>query len=254
MPLPKLFSTDSAKAIKADAFGYLNAIHYMAPHTSGGVGNLCAGASPECIAACLGKYSGQAAMVADLENGTNSVRESRKRKAELFFEDPKAYCVRMADDIGKLYVKAVKLEKLLCIRPNGSQDVPWERIRFDYGTLHNVTIFELFPLVQFVDYTKLPERMIAPPANLHLTFSFSGHNWAMCEKLLKLGRNVAVIFGEGLPEVYQGHMVINGDLHDLRHLDPRTGVIVGLSPKGRKAKAMQSAFIIRDYSEMKEAA
>ena len=254
MYLPKLFSTDSAKAIKADAYGYLNAIHYMAPHTSGGKGNLCAGASPECIAACLGKYSGQAAMVADLENGTNSVRESRKRKAELFFDDTKAYCVRLANDIGKLQGKASGNGKDLCIRLNGSQDVPWERIRFDYGKLRNVTLFELFPMVQFVDYTKLPERMIAPPKNLHLTFSFSGHNWAMCEKLLKLGRNVAVIFGEGLPASYQGYTVINGDLHDLRNLDPKTGVIVGLSPKGRKAKAMNSAFIIRDYSEMKRAA
>jgi len=254
MYLPKLFSTDSAKAIKADAFGYLNAIHYMAPHTSGGKGNLCASASPECIALCLGKYSGQAAMVADLENGTNSVRESRKRKAELFFEDAKAYCGRLANDIGKLQGKALDTGKALCIRLNGSQDVPWERIRFDYGTLRNVTLFELFPMVQFVDYTKLPERMISPPKNLHLTFSFSGHNWPTCEKLLRLGRNVAVIFGEGLPASYQGHTVINGDLHDLRHLDPRTGVIVGLSPKGRKAKAMQSAFIIRDYSAMQEAA
>ena len=254
MYLPKLFSTDSAKAIKADAYGYLNAIHYMAPHTSGGKGNLCAGASPECIAACLGKYSGQAAMVLDLENGTNSVRESRKRKAELFFADAKAYCIRLANDIGKLQGKALDTGKALCIRLNGSQDIAWERIRFDYGTLRNVTIFELFPTVQFVDYTKLPERMIAPPKNLHLTFSFSGHNWPMCEKLLKLGRNVAVIFGEGLPKAYEGHEVINGDLHDLRHLDQRTGVIVGLSPKGRKAKAMRSAFIIRDYAIARSAA
>ena len=253
MYLPKLFSTDSAKAIKADAYGYLNAIHYMAPHTSGGKGNLCAGASPECIAACLGKYSGQAAMVLDLENGTNSVRESRKRKAELFFADAKAYCIRLANDIGKLQGKALDTGKALCIRLNGSQDIAWERIRFDYGTLRNVTIFELFPTVQFVDYTKLPERMIAPPKNLHLTFSFSGHNWPTCKKLLKLGRNVAVIFGEGLPKAYEGHEVINGDLHDLRNLDPKTGVIVGLSPKGRKAKAMRSAFIIRDYA-MQEAA
>lgn len=253
MYFPKLFSTDSAKAIKADAYGYLNAIHYMAPHKSGGKGNLCAGASPECIALCLGRFSGQAAMVADLENGTNSVRESRKRKAELFFEDARGYCVRLANDIGKLQAKALGNGKTLCIRLNGSQDIAWERIRFDYGTLRNVTLFELFPTVQFVDYTKLPERMISPPKNLHLTFSFSGHNWPTCEKLLKLGRNVAVIFGEGLPASYQGHEVISGDLHDLRHLDPRTGVIVGLTPKGRKAKAMQSAFIIRDYA-MKEAA
>ena len=32
-----------------------------------------------------------------------------------------------------------------------------------------------------------------------------------------------------------GHTVINGDLSDLRHLDARN-VVVGLSPKGNKAK------------------
>ena len=58
----RFFSTDSAKAIKAEKFGYLNAINYMAPHITGGVGNLCPDSSAGCRALCLGMYSGQAAM------------------------------------------------------------------------------------------------------------------------------------------------------------------------------------------------
>ena len=34
------FSLDSPKAIKAQAYGYLNAINYMAPASTAGVGNL----------------------------------------------------------------------------------------------------------------------------------------------------------------------------------------------------------------------
>ena len=86
----KFFSTDSAKAIKADKYGYLNAINYMAPHSTGGVGNLCPDSSAGCRDLCLGMYSGQAAMVSDLENGTNAVRESRIAKSQFFMNERQA--------------------------------------------------------------------------------------------------------------------------------------------------------------------
>ena len=46
------------------------------------------------------------------------------------------------------------------------------------------------------------------------------------------------------PAEYLGYPVIDGDRHDLRHLDGR-GVVVALSPKGRKAKADKSGFVVR---------
>ena len=51
---PRIFSTESAKAAKATGFGFLNAIHYMAPADTAGVGNLCPNASEPCKALCLG--------------------------------------------------------------------------------------------------------------------------------------------------------------------------------------------------------
>jgi hypothetical protein len=39
--------------------------------------------------------------------------------------------------------------------------------------------------------------------------------------------------------------VIDGDEHDLRHLDGR-GVVIGLSPKGPRAKHDKSGFVIRN--------
>jgi hypothetical protein len=87
MQFTKFFSTDSAKAIKAEKFGYLNAINYMAPHSTGGAGNLCPHSSAGCRSLCLGMYSGQAAMVSDLEHGTNAVRESRIAKSKWFMTD-----------------------------------------------------------------------------------------------------------------------------------------------------------------------
>ena len=240
----RFFSTDSAKAIKAEKFGYLNAINYMAPHITGGVGNLCPDSSAGCRALCLGMYSGQAAMVKDLENGTNNVRESRKAKAHWFMSDRKAFMAEMAQHVGALARQAARKKKSLAVRPNGSTDIAFEYIKTETGQALPVR----FPGIQFVDYTKSMKRILNPkrPANYHLTFSLSETNMDEAMHVLANGYNVAAVFGHGQPETFMGHPVIDGTEHDLRHLDP-SPVIVGLDPKGQKAKNDTSGFIVRDY-------
>ena len=205
------FSTDSAKAVKADKYGYLNGINYMSPHESAGVGNLCANASPGCIALCLGIYSGQAAMVADLEHGTNSVRESRKRKSRFFVGDVQAFLLEACMHIVRLIKRAQTLGKTLCIRMNGATDIPFERIIIKS---RGVNIFDAFPDVQFA---------------------------------LARGHNVAVVIAGAFPATYLGAPVVSGDLHDLRHLDPTRpgGYVIALTPKGNKAKRDASGFVVR---------
>jgi hypothetical protein len=240
----KFFSTDSAKAIKAEKYGWLNAINYMAPHATGGVGNLCPDSSAGCRALCLGMYSGQASMVSDLENGTNATRESRIAKAQFFMDDRQAFMAEMANHVRAMVRKAKREGKLLCVRPNGSTDIAFERIPTDNGQ----PLPRRFPEIQFVDYTKSMRRMLDAnrPANYYLTFSLSETNKAEAEQALAAGYNVAVVFGNGQPEMFMGHRVIDGTEHDLRHLDP-SPVIVGLDPKGSKAKNDTSGFVVRDY-------
>lgn len=240
----KFFSTDSAKAIKADKYGWLNAINYMAPHDTAGVGNLCPDASEGCKALCLGMYSGQAAMVTDLENGTNAVRESRIAKSQYFMNERQAFMAEMVGHVRAMIRKADRENKKLAVRPNGSTDIAFERIPTDNGQPLPIR----FPEIQFVDYTKNVHRVLLPnrPANYHLTFSLSETNKAEAEQVLAAGYNVAVVFGDGQPDSFMGHRVIDGTEHDLRHLDPQP-VIVGLDPKGKKAKADTSGFVVRDY-------
>jgi hypothetical protein len=256
---PSLFSTDNVKAAKASGFGYLNAIHYMAPHSLGGFGNLCPNATEPCIRNCLGWQSGHAAMVKDLDLGTNSVRESRKLKAKLFMTSRPAYLNAIVCDIARIVTKARREGLKPCIRLNGSSDIPFERLRFElndkaqraliklYGKPASgfTTILELFPTVQFVDYTKSPNRLGKSPRNLDLTFSYGVTNSGDCVKALLAGHNVAMIFDGGLPESFAGFPVIDGDRHDLRHLDAKGGNIVGLSPKGKRAKQDTTGFIVR---------
>ena len=240
----KFFSTDSAKAIKADKYGWLNAINYMAPHDTAGVGNLCPDASEGCKALCLGMYSGQAAMVSDLENGTNVVRESRIAKSQYFMNERHAFMGEMADHIRAMIRKADREDKRLAVRPNGSSDIAFEYIKGYNGQ----TLPEQFPEIQFIDYTKNLKRILNPnrPSNYHLTFSLSETNMHEAIHVLANRKNVAVGFGDGLPDTFMGYRVIDGTEHDLRHLDPQP-VIVGLDPKGKKAKADTSGFVVRDY-------
>ena len=236
----RFFSTDSPKAIKADKFGYLNGINYMAQDDTASTAEkyftLCPHSTAGCRALCLGKYSGQAAMVTDLEHGTNAVRESRVRKARYFMNERKAFMAEMTWHIQNLAKQAKRKGKTLAIRPNGSTDINFAGVA------------RRFPETQFIDYTKSLQRVLDKkrPANYHLTFSLSETNKAEALRALKAGFNVAVVFGHGQPKRYLGHDVIDGTLHDLRHLDP-SPCIVGLDPKGKKAKADQSGFVVRDY-------
>ena len=255
----RIFSIDDGKAAKAQGYNHLNAIHYMAPANAAGVGNLCVGASPECIAFCLGMESGQASM--RKEGETNSVVESRIAKARRFMRDRQAYMQDIAESIAKAWVSAASMGFEIVIRLNGSTDISWEGIRIDLtaataskvskilgrnvapGTYRN--LMELFPQVQFLDYTKIASRMTRKlPANYYLIFSRHEQNEAAAVQVLKNGGNVAVVF-ETLPEQWHGFRVINGDKHDLRHLDP-VNTVAGLTPKGWKAKRSMGGFVVRN--------
>jgi hypothetical protein len=244
MQFSQFFSLDSPKAIKARAYGYMNAINYMAPHKLSGMGNLCGNASPACIELCLGKTSGAAVYYP-------AVLKSRIAKARLFFSNRTAFMREMMRGIERAIAAARRLDLEPCVRPNGSSDVPWEAVKVPaeaYGQAY-ANIMEAFPDVQFVDYTKNVKRALRHaaglmPRNYHLTFSRSEENEADCIKVLASGGNVSVVSSAARPETYLGHPTIDGDAHDLRHLDEK-GVVVWLSPKGLKAQRDRSGFVVR---------
>ncbi len=93
-------------------------------------------------------------------------------------------------------------------------------------------ILQLFPDVQFYDYTKVDNRidLMKKYNNYDLTFSFDGYNWGICKKMLDNNVRVAMVFENKLPEVWNGYKVINGDLYDVRFKDEKN-VIVGLKYK-----------------------
>ena len=220
------------KTSKGTAKGYLTGILYLAPANLVKGLNLCPFASKGCKAACL--YSaGRGAF--------NNVQQARISKTELFRDNLDFFMASLIHDIKKLERKAKRDGLMPVVRLNGTSDIRWENIRHSNGK----NIFEIFPNIQFYDYTKDFKRLSAIQGywkNYHLTLSLTESNLKPLLLVVKKWKiNVAAVFRDELPESWHGIEVINGDETDLRFLDKR-GVIVGLKAKG-KAKKDVSGFV-----------
>jgi hypothetical protein len=132
---------------------------------------------------------------------------------------------------------ATKLGLTPVFRLNGTSDLSWEKY-----TINDKNLFELFPTVQFYDYTKVLGRKVSQYKNYFLIFSKADGNDSDVAEAILQGMNVAAVF-DAVPEGYMGRPVIDADEHDLRFLDAK-GVIAGLKAKGR-AKKDYSGFVIR---------
>jgi hypothetical protein len=234
----KLLAIDTnAKTVKGQKYGFMTGILYLAPADISGH-QVCSMAElAGCKAACL-YTSGRGAF--------NSVQQSRLNKTKLFFAYRQLFMENLAKDIERLIRKAKRENMIPLVRLNGTSDIRWENVRFDYGFGNEqITIFELFPEVQFYDYTKISNRKDIP-ANYDLTFSYSGTPGylAHVQKAINAGMRIAAVFRsqKDIPSEFMGMQCVDGDNSDIRHMDPQ-GVIVALYAKG-KAKADYSGFVV----------
>ena len=219
------------KTIKSEKVGVLTGIIYMSPYNLSGK-NVCPGASAGCAAACL-NTAGRGAM--------NVVQAARLKKTQRFFQDRQQFLWDLVNEISALRRKAKAKGMTAAVRLNGTSDLPYERYKVrDTGK----NIMELFPDVQFYDYTKLENRIVGQqlPANYHLTFSRAEDNDHKLEAVLE-HTSAAVVFSGELPATWRGYPVIDGDEHDARFTDAGAGVIIGLTAKG-KAKHDTSGFVV----------
>jgi hypothetical protein len=233
----KLLSTANPKIQKGTKLGYLSFILHLAPADLSGH-NTCPKATAGCKSACL-NTAGRGGMFRKGET-TNAIQKARIRKTKYFYEDRAGFMLDLAYDIQKGIKMAEKLGLKPVFRLNGTSDLSWEK--YEVPVFCTKNIFELYPNVQFYDYTKVLGRKVADIPNYFLIFSKADGNDADVGKAMAQGMNVAAVFDE-VPDEYMGKEVINADETDLRFLDPK-GVIAGLKAKGR-AKKDYSGFVIR---------
>lgn len=225
----------NAKTAKNNKLGkYLSYILHLAPSDVSGF-NVCPMASAGCKAACL-NTAGRGAF--------NSVQAARIRKTKYLFTDRINFFNDLFKDLKAVDAKAKKLKLKGAVRLNGTSDLNWVAMKY----LDGLSLIELFPNIQFYDYTKVLARLKKPvPKNYHLTFSRSETNESECLEALSLGFNVAVVF-KGIPHPFKNYLnrqLQDGDKHDLRFLDRKrtSGEIIALTAKG-KAKRDVSGFVV----------
>ena len=209
--------------------GYITKGIHLAPANLAGY-EVCQWRSKGCTMSCL-NTAGRGQM--------NSVQQSRIAKTKLFFEQRKEFMIKLCKEIASTIKSAQKKNMKAVFRLNLTSDIKWEDV---YMKDPNYNIFEYFCAEQFYDYTKSFKRMASFlgkhkefPSNYHLTFSRSESNDKVCEMVLEMGGNVAVVFRNQLPDTWKGYEVVNGDDTDLRFLD-KQGVVVGLIEKGMAKK------------------
>lgn len=223
-----------AKTSKGTVLNVLTGILYLAPSNESQIINTCAYASMGCRMGCL-YTAGRGAM--------SNVKKARIAKTVMFAKQRDVFMQKLVEDIEFLIKKATKLHMQAAVRLNGTSDLPWESVKYQ-----GLSVMELFPSIQFYDYTKNIERIRKyaaglMPSNYHLTLSRSESNDSAVAEAIALGVNVAVVFAGALPETHMGVAVINGDATDVRFKDP-AGVVVGLKAKG-KAKKDVSGFVVK---------
>lgn len=225
-------SSKIAKGYKYDEMTY---ILYLAPAERSGY-NVCPMSTPECVAACLNESGHNR-----IDIHENTINKARITKTKLFFENRPFFMSWLIDEIRSAQSKAAAAGMRFSVRLNGTSDLSPEQFHLD-----GKNILEIFPEVQFYDYTKVHNRirLTEKHTNYDLTFSYSGSNAVQCMDALSAGIRVAVVF-ETVPEEYWGRPVIDGDAYDMRYQD-QGGVIVGLKYKKvrNKLDLKKSNFVI----------
>ena len=196
---------------------------YLASSNSSGY-SVC-GNDAACREFCLSQ-SGHA-MMDILNNNARGVVSGRSRKVKLFFENRSYFMQWMIAEITKYKLLAELEGSQFSVRLNCTSDLDLSLFMFE-----GKNICDIFPTVQFYDYTKCYNYLdnTKKYANYYMVYSYNGFNWGLCEKALKNGYNAAVVFKNHLPRTYRGYRVINGDEYDYRPYDD-SNVIVGLKFK-----------------------
>lgn len=217
----------STKLMHNQRYNMLTYGLYLASSNASGI-NVCP-KSDMCRDACL-VGSGYAKV--DALAGNNTVVRARVIKTRLFFANRPLFMRLMIMEINRAINKAMRMGYDFSIRLNCTSDI--SPTVFVYN---GKNILELYPNVQFYDYSKCKNRwkLLNRYDNYYLTYSRDGskENEVECLEYLRMGGTVAVVFGvtkkELLPKKWKGYDVLCGDDYDYRVWDKLTGKqIVGL--------------------------
>lgn len=220
----------SAKTMKSYQKGTMTYCIYIAPATMAGRTkkgsriNVCP-KSEHCKAFCLNTsgHNKRDSLAYGVKN--SPITKSRIKKTRLFYNDRPTFMRLVVHEIRKWQKKAQEKGMDFSVRLNGTSDLSPE-LFIDPDT--GLNVLQLFPDVQFYDYTKVYKRiaLMEKYPNYDLTFSYDGYNDEECKKFLENGGKVAVVFfDEKMPKYFNGYPVVDANGYDMRYIDPKQSVM-----------------------------
>ena len=227
----------TSKHLKSLKYDELTLTVYMAPAKMSGY-EVCPGRTADCTNLCLnqsGKNIGPQKIKGDFIN------KCRITKTRLFYEERDFFMDWLIAEIEAAKRKAKRMTYKLSIRLNNTSDISPEEF-----TRNGKNLLEMYPDLQFYDYTKVPSRvkLMDKYPNYDVTFSYTGYNLSKCQEMLLNKIRVAVVF-KNVPEEWEGYPVIDGDAYDMRYKDDKQ-VIVGLKYKTVRNKlSSQVKFVVQ---------
>ena len=210
----------NAKTSKGDDESKMTAIMYLASSDMSGY-DTCEHASPQCKKMCL---------ISAGRGVFSNVQQARINRTKLFFENQPNFLSKLYNEITYFTDYCTEHGLKPYVRLNGTSDLNFVNLKIQ----DDKDIYQLFPDVQFYDYTKDFQRE-AIYDNYYLLYSRSENTpISTVKNLVAEGKNVAVVFDE-VPSLWEGLEVVGGDETDLRPTD-KQGVVVGLKAKGMAKK------------------
>lgn len=148
-----------------------------------------------------------------------AIDKSRIVKTRLFFANREVFMKLLIHEINKERLSAQRRGFYFAVRLNCTSDI--SPIAFKYN---GKNILEMYPNVQFYDYTKVPTRIAVAKkyANYDVTWSIDGStkNLLFGLNYIKNGGRIAVVYGtKEMPKTYYGFETCDGDLTDYRPSD-----------------------------------
>lgn len=190
--------------------------------------------SQQCAEHCLngaGHNKCSTLHAQELGKQFSKIDTARIKKTHLFYDDREKFMKLLIAELEQYKKKAENKGMNFACRLNCTSDLSLERF-----SINGKNILELYPNIQFYDYTKVPSRLALAEKydNYDITFSYDGTNWETCQQYLEKGGKVAVVFDlydekgkQTLPKEWNGFKVIDANDSDTRFLDPK-GCIMGL--------------------------
>lgn len=214
--------SQSAKMVLSEKNGTITYCLYLAPWNLSGY--QCCPGGKWCHKLCLnGSGRNKGDIISRGVEGSN-INISRIKKTRLFYENKDVFMQLLIHEINKAKNYAEKHNMEFSVRLNGTSDISPEKFIYK-----GKNILEIFPNIQFYDYTKVYSRVDLTKKydNYYLTFSYDGHNMEKCINAINNGINVAVVFAnqKKLPKFFVNYPVCDGNLFDMRYKDPKKHIV-----------------------------